>query len=42
MPQEKANLHYAALAFITKHHGEHLAPDRRLLKMNGFRAVRLK
>jgi hypothetical protein len=31
MPQEKANLHYAALAFIAKHQGEHLSPDRRLL-----------
>ncbi|CAE6848343.1 hypothetical protein R75465_07039 [Paraburkholderia aspalathi] len=31
MPKEKANLHYTALAFIAKHQGEHLAPDRRLL-----------
>jgi len=31
MPQEKANLHYTALAFIARHQGEHLTPDRRLL-----------
>ena len=31
MPKEEANLHYTALAFIGKHQGEHLAPERRLL-----------